>query len=123
MNLFMVAGDVLWILALSIMASATRLAWLRMTPDTLVPMSFTQDGRPGLRLKRFPGLIILPGFGFVVGALLVTFNRNIPAASTETIILFGVRATAAALVAFAHLRWLKAAIEALENEGALKDPQ
>lgn len=116
------AGDVLWILALSIMASTTRAAWMRMTPQTLVPMSFGQDGKPRLRLKRNLALLILPVGGFVLGLVLVAFNRNVGADPSQAIILFGVRATAAALLALAHLRWLKAALDALDAEGALKDP-
>ena len=40
-----------------------------------------------------------------------------------SIILFGVRSLAAALFAIAHLRWLKAALDQLQAEGRLKDPQ
>jgi hypothetical protein len=116
-----IAGDVAWILALSIMASTAKAAWGRMGPDTLVPMSFTQDGRPGIRLKRNIALLALPVAAFVLGIVLVAFNRNAMASPDQALILFGVRATAAALVALAHLRWLKAAMAALEAEGALKD--
>lgn len=118
-----IAGDVCWILALSIMASTSRAAWGRMTADTRVPMTFTQDGRPGVRLKRNIALLALPVAAFIVGLLLVAFNRNLTAGGGQGLILFGVRATAAALLALAHLRWLKAALDALDAEGALKDPQ
>ncbi|HEX5377805.1 MAG TPA: hypothetical protein VFW47_04495, partial [Phenylobacterium sp.] len=112
-----------WILALSIMASTARSAWMRMTPQTRVPMSFTQDGRPGVRLKRNAALLALPVAAFVVGMVLVIFNRNAQGSADQAVIAFGVRATAAALFALAHLRWLKAALAALDAEGALKDPQ
>jgi hypothetical protein len=118
-----IAGDVCWILALSIMASTSRAAWGRMTADTRVPMTFTQDGRPGVRLKRNIALLALPVAAFIVGMLLVVFNRNLPAGGGQGLILFGVRATAAALLALAHLRWLKAALDALDAEGVLKDLQ
>ncbi|HEX5378082.1 MAG TPA: hypothetical protein VFW47_05885, partial [Phenylobacterium sp.] len=91
-----IAGDVAWILALSIMASTARAAWGRMGPDTRVPMSFTQDGRPGLRLKRNIALLALPAAAFVLGIVLVAFNRNAAASPDQALILFGVRATAAA---------------------------
>ncbi len=123
MSLLTIAGDVFWILALSIMASASRAAWGRMTADTRVPMTFTQDGRPGVRLKRNIALLAMPAAAFVLGLLLVAFNRNLPSGGEQAMILFGVRATAAALIALAHLRWLKAALDALDAEGALKDPQ
>ncbi len=121
MSPFAIAGDVLWILALSIMAGATRTAWQRMSPDTLVPMNFKASGEPGIRLKRMPGLLILPGAAFVVGIALVAMNRNAAAGGEQAVILFGVRATAAALLALYHLRWLKAALDVLASEGALKD--
>ena len=41
-------------------------------------------------------------------------------AGDAALILFGVRATLAALFPLAHLRWLKAALAQLEAEGALK---
>ena len=39
------AGDVFWILALSVMASASRLAWRRMDAETRVPMQFALNGK------------------------------------------------------------------------------
>ena len=114
-------GDVVWILALSVMAQATRAAWLRIAPETKVPMSFRQDGSPGLRLGRNIALLALPTAGFVVGLLLVVFNRNMAAQPQTAPILFGVRVVAAGLVAVAHTRWLQAALETLKHEGALKE--
>ena len=73
MSPFAIAGDVLWILALSIMAGATRSAWQRMSADTLVPMNFKASGEPGIRLKRMPGLLILPG---VIGTALFGFSLS-----------------------------------------------
>jgi hypothetical protein len=123
MTFFSLAGDVLWIIALSIMASASRSAWMRIDPDVAVPMSFTQDGRPGIRVSRGLALSAIPVLGFVVGIVLVVFNRNIAGDPSQAMILFGVRSLAAALFAIAHLRWLKAALEQLETEGRLRDPR
>ena len=123
MTIYSLAGDVLWIIALSIMASASRAAWVRIDPTTAVPINFTQDGKPGLRVSRGVALSAIPVLGFVVGVVLVVFNRNATGDPNQALILFGIRSLAAALFAIAHLRWLKAALEALEAEGRLKTPQ
>ena len=117
---FSLIGDALWIIALSIMASATRMAWGRMTPETRVPLQFALNGKPTLRLKRNLALLLIPTAAFFLGLALVAFNRNAANNLEQSVILFGVRATAAALIAVGHLRWLKAALELLESEGALK---
>ena len=62
----------------------------------------------------------MPGVAFVVSLLLVVRNRNLGLTGDEACILFGVRATLAAMFPLAHLRWLKAALTQLEAEGALK---
>ena len=123
MTIFSLAGDVLWIIALSIMASSSRAAWMRIDPTTAVPINFTQDGKPGLRVSRALALSAIPVLAFVVGVVLVVFNRNASGDANQALILFGIRSLAAALFAIAHLRWLKAALEALEAEGSLKAPQ
>ena len=113
-------GDALWIIALSIMASSTRMAWGRMEPEVRVPMQFALNGNPTFRLKRNLALLIIPVAAFVLGLALVAFNRNAASNMEQAVVLFGVRATAAALITVAHLRWLKAALDLLESEGALK---
>jgi len=117
MGLLHIAGDALWIVALSIMASVSQAAWKRIEPETRVPVF----GLPELRLKRGPALILVPAAAFVVGIVLVLANRQAAGAGGPgAVILFGVRATSAALFALLHLRWLKAALEVLAAEGSLK---
>ncbi|MEO8113654.1 MAG: hypothetical protein ABI655_04675 [Phenylobacterium sp.] len=120
MNILTLAGDALWIAALSIMAGASREAWRRMDPETRVPMQFRADGAPLWRARRAPALLAIPGAAFVVSLLLVAFNRNMVAVGDQALILFGVRATAAAVFALYHLRWLKSAMAVLAQEGALR---
>ena len=120
MPLLTYAGDVLWILALSVMASAARQAWQRTTPETRMPMQFRADGAPMWRARRNSALLTMPTVAFVVSVILVVVNRNQVAAGDAILILFGVRALAAALFALAYLRWLKASMAVLEQEGALK---
>ena len=120
MNLLNVAGLALWIVALSIMASASRAAWNRIEPGVKVPLTFARDGRPALLARRAVALCLLPGAAFVTGLLLMVLNRDLSAGGEAGLILFGLRATGAALFALTHLRWLAAAMAALDKEGALK---
>lgn len=120
MTVLIYVGDALWIIALTIMAGASRNAWRRMDATTRVPMSFQPDGTPGWRASRAVALSTLPVIGFAASVLLVASTRNISVTSDEALIFFGVRATLAALFALAHLRWLKGAMATLEAEGALK---
>jgi hypothetical protein len=120
MDVLRLAGDALWVLSLSIMASATRAAWKRIPPATPTPLHFARDGRPMLRLKRATALLAYPVTAFVLGIALVIGNRRTTGFGEDALILFGVRATAAALFAVAHLRWLSAALRALDEEAALR---
>ena len=74
MTILSIAADVLWILSLSIMASATRTAWMRMEPDTRVPM------QGSWRLSRNVALP-LP----IVLAFLFGMARNLPLAECATL--------------------------------------
>ena len=120
MPLFSLIGDVLWIITLSIMAGGAKSAWGRMDADTQVPMQFSLDGKPTWRAKRNIALIAPPAVAFVIGVVLVFANRNAAADATQAIIFFGVRATVAAILGLAHLRWLTAALQVLEAEGRIK---
>ena len=71
MGILIYLGDGLWILSLSIMAGASRQAWNRMTPDTMVPISFKPDGSPHVRARRRLALTLMPGVAFVVSLLLL----------------------------------------------------
>jgi hypothetical protein len=123
MSFLSYAGDALWVGSLFIMLVAGRSAWDRMGPETRVPMRFAQDGTPTMRGPRRWALTLLPATGFIVSIVLVLANRNTAAATGPyALSLFGVRATIAALFPLAYLRWLKAAMEVLEHEGALKPP-
>ena len=117
MTLLSIAADILWIIALSIMASASLTAWRRMEPDTRVPMQ--GDPRKALRLKRDVALGLPIALAFLFGAVLLWGHRSVTEI-TYDVIFFGLRATLAAVIAIMHLQWLRGALNALEAEGALK---
>ena len=52
MNWLGIIGDALWIVALAMMAGASQRAWRRIPAGTKLPMQFSRDGRPVLRLRR-----------------------------------------------------------------------
>ena len=114
-----IIGDVLWIIALSIMSSASLTAWRRIPADVMVPMQWGTGGKVIWRAKRRLALTLVPVVAFVVGVLLVLSNRNAAADPSQALVLFGVRAVVPAIFALLHLRWLKAALSALEDEGKI----
>lgn len=113
MSFLTIAADVLWIIALSIMAGGARAAWRRIDPQTKVPM------QGNWRLPRDIALILPVAIAFLFGLALLWGHRNAPDL-TYSVILFGLRATLAAVVAMMHLQWLKGALETLDAEGSLK---
>lgn len=113
MNVLSIAADTLWIIALSIMAGAARMAWRRMDAGVLVPMIGSW------RLPRNLALVVPVALAFVVGMVLLWGHRN-AADLSANVIFFGLRATLAAVVAALHLQWLRQAIATLDSEGALK---
>ena len=113
MNVLSIAADTLWIIALSIMAGAARMAWRRMDAEVMVPMIGTW------RLPRNLALVVPVAAAFVVGVVLLWGHRN-AADLSANVIFFGLRATLAAIVAMVHRQWLKGALSTLEAEGSLK---
>ena len=115
MRFLSIAGDALWIIALSVMASGARAAFKRAKPDAPTPLPFAGDrrARPAVALS------LMPAGAFVIGALLLFAHRTSPP-GPEDLIWFCLRAIAAALIGLAFLRHLKAALETLQREGQLK---
>jgi hypothetical protein len=96
-------GDALWVVALSIMFGASRQAWGRTRPGEKIRLPMGEIGR-GL------GIWALPGAAFAFSLWLALQARDVEGADTA-VIVFGVRATAASLLALLHLRWLRAALK------------
>ena len=92
-------GDALWVISLAIMFSASRRAW--------------EMSAPGARPAGVPrGLAIwaLPAAAFAF-SLWLALQARTNAAGDMAVIVFGTRATIAALLAYAHLRWLGFALK------------
>jgi hypothetical protein len=94
-------GDALWVLALAIMFGASRQAWPRTRAGEKLRLPVGEIGR-GL------GIWGLPAGAFALSLWLALEARS--RFGDEALILFGVRATAASLLALLHLRWLKAVL-------------
>ena len=123
MSILTLAGDVLWILSLSIMAGGSRAVWTRTEPGVTIPLQFARNGEPTWRVKRWIALVLVPGLALAVGVVLVVFNRNAAADPQGALIFFGVRAAAAGMLGLVHFRWLGSVIQTLAREGALKPQQ
>ncbi|MBS0333410.1 MAG: hypothetical protein JSS35_11635 [Proteobacteria bacterium] len=111
-------GDAVWILALALMAGASRQAWNRMGADTLVPLQPGQAGSP--RLRRNIALSAAPAVAFLASLFLVAGVRSLGLTPEMALILFGVRIVLAALATLAHLGWLRAVMAQLKAEGAIR---
>ena len=120
MDVLRIVGDAMWILALTLMASASRAAWGRIAPDARVPMIITSAGRVLARAPRTIALGLIPGIAFLVGAALL-FAHALPGVSGQTaLIVFGLRLLVAPLFVIFHLAWLSRAMTRLAQDGALK---
>ncbi|MDB5417297.1 MAG: hypothetical protein JWP50_716 [Phenylobacterium sp.] len=97
-------GDALWVIALSIMFTASRQAWSRTTPGQKLRLPIGVVGRT-------LALWALPLGAFAFSLCLALEARDRPFDGDAAVIVFGVRAVAAPLLALLHLRWLKAALE------------
>ena len=95
------AGDALWVIALTIMFAASRQAWART------------EGRARLRFlggeaPRAVALWLLPAASFAASLWLALQARGVQ--EEMALIVFGVRAVSASLLALLHLRWLADAL-------------
>jgi hypothetical protein len=116
MDWLRIAGDALWILALSLMASASRAAWVKLSPEIRLSLPLVS----GLSARRGVALCVIPAIAFLAGGALLFMQGLAPRASAAAFIAFGLRATLAPLFVVAHLRWLARAMTKLAQEGALK---
>ena len=118
MNVFGVIGDVLWLLSLSIMAGASRMAWGKVK-DVLVPMVWSPSGKTLWRAPRAVALASLPTFAFLLSLWLLVESRQ-PQEAEWAIILLCLRAILAAVFAVVHLTQVRRALNQLAEEGQIK---
>jgi amino acid transporter len=118
MNILGVIGDVLWLLALSIMGGASRMAWSRVK-DVLVPVLWSPSGKTRWRVPRAAALASVPTFAFLLSLWLLVESRR-PADLNVGIILLCVRAILAAIFAVVHLTQVRRALNQLAAEGQIK---
>jgi amino acid transporter len=118
MNILGVIGDVLWLLALSIMAGASRMAWGKVS-DVLVPVLWGAAGKTLWRAPRAVALASLPTFAFLLSLWLLLESRQ-PQDTDWAIILLCVRAILAAIFAVIHLTQVRRALNQLAEEGQIK---
>jgi hypothetical protein len=97
-------GDLLWVIALTIMFSASRQAWSETAPGEKLRLPIGEVGR-GLAVWA------LPGAAFAFSLWLALQARERQDEADIAVIIFGVRAVGAALLALLHLRWLKSAMD------------
>jgi hypothetical protein len=119
MNYLGVIGDVLWILALSIMAGASRMSWGKIGKDLKVPVLWSPSGATLWRAPRAVALIALPAAAFLLSLWLMLGSRKSMGLELA-IILLCVRATLAAIFAVVHLTQIRRALNQLVDEGQIK---
>ncbi|MGZ6018373.1 MAG: hypothetical protein ACXWKO_06865 [Phenylobacterium sp.] len=101
-TIFAYVGDAMWVIALAIMFGASRQAWGQTAGREKLPFLGGQMSRP-------VALWFLPITAFVVSLWLVLQARD--GDPDTSMIVFGVRAVSAPLVALLHLRWLRDALK------------
>jgi hypothetical protein len=102
MAVFPYAGDALWVVALVIMFSASRHAWGQTAVGQRLPFL-------GGQAPRVVALWMLPVASFAASLWLLLQARQ--AQGDMILIVFGVRAVLAALLALLHLRWVGQALK------------
>ena len=95
-------GDALWVVALAIMFAASRHAWGQTADRPMLPFL-------GGQAPRAVALWLLPVATFAASLWLVLQARE--AQDDMAMIVFGVRAVSAALLALLHLRWVAQALK------------
>jgi hypothetical protein len=120
MNIPAVIGDVLWILALSIMAGASRMAWGKIGSNLKVPLLWSPSGATLWRAPRGLALVLLPTFAFLVSVYLLWGSRQVAGDLAVALIMLGLRATLAAILAVVHLTQVRRALNQLAAEGQIK---
>ena len=113
-----IGGTILWVIALGIMAGASRTGFRQIPKGVPVPMLWDNKRVVVWRAPRTVGLVLIPTIAFFAGIPLLYLAKTAPDFE-QAVIWFGVRATLAPLIAVAHLGHLRRAIQTLGAEGRL----
>jgi len=118
MGVLAILGDILWLLALSIMCGASRMSWGKVR-DVLVPVLWSPSGKTLWRAPRAVALATLPTFAFLLSLWLLVESRR-PVDLNLGVILLCVRAILAAIFAMVHLTQVRRALNQLAAEGQIQ---
>ena len=114
-----VLGDGLSIAALAIIAATAQGAWKRIGQDVTIPMLWTRDGKPAVRLAKPLGLLVIPLISIVVLLSFTLTQATFVADPIQAMIIFLVRATLGASLALSQLFHLRFVMKTLQEEGRL----
>ena len=109
-------GDAFWILALSIMAGASRWAWPKIPAGVKVPIQWGRDGAPSMRLGKLLALTGLVVIAFTVGAYMKIESLSPNHGFDTLIIVMLVRIASAPLFVVIHLIQVRRALITLAEE-------
>ena len=101
-TIFAFVGDAMWVIALAIMFGASRRAWGQTQGREKMPFL---DGQ----MSRGVALWFLPTASFIASLWLALQARD--GDPDTAMIVFGVRAVSAPLLALLHLRWVQDALK------------
>ena len=104
-------GDAIWVIALTIMFSASTQASNRTAGDSHLPVL-------GANLPRTLALWALPGGAFAISLWFAYTARTTDLSADAALILLGVRALSASLLALLHLRLLSGIVKPPGRKGS-----
>jgi hypothetical protein len=119
-QIFRVLGDGLSIASLSMIASMSLTAWKRIPKDVKVPMQWSKEGVPTWRTSKLIGLLFTP----IMATVLLFVPTVMGATRGQTdlqaiIVVFAIRAVAAAAFVFIFMHFLRQVYQTLADEGSL----
>jgi hypothetical protein len=113
-----IAGNLLWVIALAIMAGASRKAFGIIPRGVGVPMLWDGTHLVSFRLPRTLALTLLPALTFILGGVFLYLSHGAPTIEAQ-VIWFGIKAALSPLLALLHLNHLRRAIQTLGAEKRL----
>jgi hypothetical protein len=113
-------GDILWVIAMGLMASISLTAFRRIPPGTPTPAPWNFSGAKGPRAPRWLALTLTLTVAFFVGAALLTVAALHARVDAAAVMIFGARALLASLFALVHVTHVRGALLVLEAEGRLR---